>query len=608
MLKPVSAAMLSNVPIHHTPSQKFGRSDVHFPLTTPRKRSIPVLIHAATEDGQSGGIPKVKSKQESRHSDTEPNPSTTPDVCQQSLDTDSTRPESQKRPTNLLDLPEELLNRIFDEILGTLRPVHSSTTATTSISQRMRHPRRHAVAELALISQDIRVLVQERIYRHIKIKATRDGLLESRGWFEAHPHLADSVRHIEYWIPIWGDRKTEEGLPRPTRVTNNRNELADGGNTTTNGPPSDNFKLCTYSATLEQIFDHLGLLFQQSSILTVEGGHCRNSHMIKHFKSNLFNPILAKRLRILPQIKVFAVKGAWNIMRTVEDWQTIQEALPAVVEWHCRYSKPRTEAYQMLNAIMLKLPSTIKRLEISLDSMFTKEEPILGSHRQLLAHHLCEQLGSIAPRLESLSYTGKICECFWSAALSTLMRDKSLICVWKKLDVVVKPCSRQRVYHHDPVTGYTLVEDVNNLSSEVGGITNLAFIAAFERLVAGAIAVLKHAPSLHSLRLRYVDLDSGACQPLNPYWSLDGGVVTGIWNDRLLDRLTQARPDLHYYSLEDGMMTESAVAERKQNESAGAVRHGHEEDDMAPYVQRLPRMIPKSINTDTYKMIAEARV
>ncbi|KAK5090333.1 hypothetical protein LTR05_000505 [Lithohypha guttulata] len=610
----LSAAMSNS-----TPGQRMSRNDVHFPLTTPRKRnpSIP-LTHAVTEDGQGSGVARLLTSSaysltlqdnlnSQKHKATDP--------TMNGAEEERANPTQSTRHTNFPDLPEEIQNRILDYIFGDLRPVNAASTST-SLSHRMRHPRRKAVSELALVSPDMRIMVQERIYRHIKIKGTKVGLRDSQTWFQSHPHLAGYVRHIEYWVPVWGDKANVISVEQQRQQQQQQLQQQIGyglleGTNEHGDFPGLQFKLSNSSATLDQIFDHLGNLFPSTSIFTLEGGHCKNSNMIKHFKNNLFGQYMNQQLRVLPNIKVFAMRGAWNVMRSFEDWNTINEALPCMTEWHCGYAKPRAEAYTTINEILLRLPSGLRHVDISLDSMFSKDDTVLGSSPEKRGHHVCEQLGHIAPRLESLSYTGKVCECFWTAALEASEHDKSRSHSLKSLDIVVKSCCRQRIKSQDIVTGDILVEEIGGIMADGAGISNLVFINAFERLVMGAIDGLAAFHALQHVKLRYIDLDS-PCQQLNPYWHLEDGIVTGIWNDKIVEKLNDSCPELRYDRLEDGIETEHTGSTKKNEmyddvwprESAGHA--GHLPNTTGPSAL-YPKIIPKSINTASYKIISDAR-
>lgn len=538
-------------------------------------------------------------------------------------DSTKTTPDETKS-TSIQHLPEEILRRILDYILGDLRPVNAASTST-GLSHRMRHPRRKDVSELALVCSELRAMVQERIYRHIKIKGTRMGLRESQEWFQEHPHLARHVRHIEYWVPVWGDKAAvpntavQQQQQQAQQAQNGLHPLQNDFGEITPDFQGIQFRLSTYSATLSQIFDHLGSLFPRSSIFTLEGGHCKNSNKIKHFTSNLFTKYMTQQLRVLPNIKVFAMRGAWNIMRSFNDWNVIQEALPCLTEWHCGYAKPRPEAYNTINEILRQqLPPALRYLDISLDSMFSKEDSILGSTPDRKCHHICEQLGHIAPRMESLSYTGRICEGFFAAAIDAIEQDKSRPILLKRLDIVVKSCCRQRVKTRDFVTGDVVVEELGGIMADGAGIGNLVFINAFERLVMGCLGGLNAIPTLERVKIRYIDLDS-PCQQLNPYWTLEGNTVTGIWNDRIVERLSDLRKGLNYERLEDGIGGENCNGRGKKEEDEEEERLGWTRGFGGYGVgvggpgggQGLgalyPRVVPKSINTASYKVIADAR-
>lgn len=620
--------------INHTPGQRLCRNDVHFPLTTPRKRnpSIPLLTHAVTEDGQSSGTAlrismPVTSTTEVSMLGEAGDPGN--QVVQSSTEVgvaESTEPATATMTqTSIQDLPEEILRRILDYILGDLRPVNAASTST-GLSHRMRHPRRKDVSELALICPELRAMVQERIYRHIKIKGTRVGLRESQEWFQEHQHLARHVRHIEYWVPVWGDKaavpntvsQQQQQQQQQAQHQNGLHALQNDFGEIVPDFQGIQFRLSTYSATLSQIFDHLGSLFPMTSIFTLEGGHCKNSNMIKHFTSNLFTKYMNQQLRVLPNIKVFAMRGAWNIMRSFNDWNVIQEALPSLAEWHCGYAKPRPEAYNTINEVLLQLPLTVRHLDISLDSMFSKDDTILGSTPDRKGYHICEQLGRIAPWLDTLSYTGRVCEGFFTAATEAVERDRSRTISLKRLDIVVKSCCRQRVKTRDFVTGDIIVEELGGIMADGAGIGNLVFISAFERLVMGCLNSLTALTTLERVKIRYIDLDS-PCQQLNPYWTLEGSTVTGIWNDRIVERLGEIRKGLTYERLEDGIGGENCNGCGKKEDDEDEERlgwtrglggygvsisgHGSGHGATALY----PRVIPKSINTNSYKVIADAR-
>ena len=68
------------------------------------------------------------------------------------------------------DLPLEVQGAVLGYIFGDLHSINAGSAllqaGAKSLSSAMRHPRRKAVSDLALVSPAWRDLVQERIYRH----------------------------------------------------------------------------------------------------------------------------------------------------------------------------------------------------------------------------------------------------------------------------------------------------------------------------------------------------------------------------------------------------------------------------------------------------------
>lgn len=541
--------------IHNfTPCQKPSTSDVHFPFSTPRRTRAP-SITSITDildlDRQCGRKLTLRA----RGTACEERPR-----CHDDLLSPRTQRSHTGSRLSIEDLALEVQGKILDYIFGDMNSVHPSSSLPRSrnVASAMRHPRRKAVSDLALVSRQWRELVQERIYRHIKIKGTRAGLTESQEYFSSHHHLSKHVRHIEVWVPVWGDKASlpsrpshdaAAGTAETAAARNGHNQLAQQTNEslmTANDLLGFNFKLSVYSATLSEIFFHVGCFFPQACIFTLEGGHCKKSNMIRHFPHTLF-PEAYQTLEPLPNIRTFAMRGAWNIMRDYSHWTTIRTALPNVEEWQCCYAKPRIEAYRTINQIVINLPSRLRHVHISLDGMYAKDVTT-----ELLSNswsssppsggtfHLCEELGRVAPRLESLSYTGKICSCFWTSARDALKSgpQRQQEPALRALEVVVKSCCRQRVTQTDPETGEQIVEELGGVMADGAGITNLVFISAFERLTQATVEALPSFPALKHVRIRFIDLDS-PCALLNPYFQLHDGKLYGLWNEEILEVLEE---------------------------------------------------------------------
>ncbi|KIX93849.1 uncharacterized protein Z520_10474 [Fonsecaea multimorphosa CBS 102226] len=623
---------------HSVPPTRLSRSDVAFPLATPRKRapSVASVVDLVGEplqpDGQTIGVVTVCAV-DSPCLDAG-------DSCQEK-ENDPSRSQkgSRKAQMSLNDLPLEVQGKILDFIFGDMHSVYVGSTSLRgkSVSSLMRHPRRKAVSDFALVSPAWRDMVQERIYRHIKIKGTRAGLKESETFFSSHAHLRKLVRHIEFWVPVWGDKapfhdlSVNPLLPRPAGERNNGSsyhlvqQASERDLIAATDVLGFSYAICAYSATLSEIFAHINDFFPHSLIFTLEGGHCKKSNMIRHFPKTLF-PDPNQRLDKLPNIRTFAMRGAWNIMRNYQHWKTIEDALPNVEEWHCAYARPRPEADATINEVLTYLPSRLRHVNISLDGMYGKEPIPLGSSLGGRPPHLCDQIGRVLPHVESLSFRGKICECLWTSACSAISSQtgKAEEPKLKHLEIVVKSCCRQRVTATDPKTGETFIQELGGIIADGAGLTNLVFIKALERLVLNTVEALPFFPNLEYVRIRYIDLDS-PCTLLNPYWLLEHGKVYGIWNEEIVERLSQVMPDVGYVELEEGIeCTEgyykhmALLASSSNHASTGiggppAYPYGGPGRASPPPVLELapsmlwPKSKPRSIKTTSYKIIADVR-
>ncbi|ETN38345.1 uncharacterized protein HMPREF1541_06380 [Cyphellophora europaea CBS 101466] len=625
----------------YTPVTKLTRNDVHFPLTTPRRRAPSTALIADTmeADGKSMGRLTIRAGGQpfTESGDTPRNGFSQPDRVE----------ETSTYNQTLSDLPLEVQGKVIDFIFGDMHSVspNSHSLRGKNVSSLMRHPRRKAVSDFALVSAAWRDLVQERIYRHIKIKGTRAGLQECEDFFASNMHLSAHVRHIEVWVPVWGDKGSLVN-DEPLAV------LRNGGPRHLNYPlahqPDDmspaadplgfTFKMAAQTATLSEIFSHISVFFDKAKVFTLEGGHCKKSNMIRHFPKVLFTDPKTQSLTRLPQIRTFAMRGSWNIMRSHADWLTIERALPNVEEWHCGYAKPRIEAELTINDILSTSPSRWRSVNVCLDGMYSKDTTTLGSSSGLVGAkqmHLCERLGDLLPQLESLSYTGKVCECLWKSALARLSKSK-VECRLQSLEIVVKSCCRQRVTTVDTVTGEAVEEELGGVMADGAGISNLVFIKAFERLVLSTVEALRWAVNLRYVRIRYIDLDS-ECTHLNPYWILNGDHVWGIWSEEVVERLQECRPSAGYVELGDGIDIGGKVAQETEGDGRGGstwinvpaaahntgaaygaaangpgfggigyagAAHGNPERSVASL---YPRLKPKSIKTSSYKILSEAR-
>ncbi|RMD40185.1 hypothetical protein DV735_g4940, partial [Chaetothyriales sp. CBS 134920] len=619
----------------HVPlSAKRPRNDIAFPLPTARRRvpSVASLTDLVEQDGASLGHLTLRAGTTPPGAESQDGPDADVDMPDLPLHLgQAASSEAAKTAVALVDLPPEVQARILDHIFGDMHSVTLGSTSLRgkSVASLMRHPRRKAVSNLALVCPLWRELVQERIYRHIKIKGTRAGMQESQEFFIENSHLTRHVRHIEFWVPVWGDRSSlGDGVgqslaqqrhqqqhdafaygPGPVPGQYIRAHPRNGDH----GPidiPGITYPLSVQSATLAEIFQHLSIHFPAARVLTLEGGHCKKSNMIRHFSADrLFEP---KQFAVLPGIRTFAMRGAWNIMRSYRDWLNIAHALPCVEEWHCAFAKPRPEAEEIVNQIALSRPHAWRSVNVSLDGMYSKDPMpatlhstsagasnsagLLSSGALDPRNHLCENIGAFLPDLESLSYTGRICECMWKAAIHRI-QTKRIQPKLAHLEIVVKSCCRQRVTTLDPLSGQERLEELGGIMSDGAGISNLVFIKAFERLVLHTVEALRWFPKLTYVRIRFIDLDS-PCTQLNPYWQLENGTVWGIWSEEIVELLHEVRPQLDYVELADA----SVQINGNGNGNTSIHPNAH------PSVSAMyPRVRPRSIKTSSYRVLVEAR-
>ncbi|KAL1962223.1 hypothetical protein VTN77DRAFT_9879 [Rasamsonia byssochlamydoides] len=489
-----------------------------------------------------------------------------------------------------IEIHEAILDHLFGERASTQTSASSGKPSAQSWVKALRHPRRKALSNLALISRVWRPLVQDRIYRHIKVKGTKDGLAECEQWFREHPHLIPYVRHIEVWVPVWGNRANKNAtphLPPPRRYMNEDTGLADVAAvlqaTMAGWDDSDhqhsgsnwNYYMASQNATLEEIFRHVKMFYPEARILTLEGGHCKKPPLIRHFANDPSGLTGRSRLEVLPNIQTFVMRGAWNIMRDYRHWRSLADALPSLREWHCAYAKPKIEGYETIAKALTNLSSTIIHLNISLEGFHNKEVSQSHWFSESGPQHLCRLLGEIAPRLECLTFTGNVCASFFSSARA-VMANRSGEARLKSLDFVVKTCCRET----------TRSESMPAMLDEAAGITNLKFIRSFEKLVLGAVRALDTFLALDYIRIRFIDLDS-ACPLLNPYFQMVKNQCTGLWSEAILETLHEVRPTAQFVELADGIYPQYGM----NDTIIGAV---------------YPRSRPLSINASSYKIIADA--
>ncbi|CAF9932342.1 hypothetical protein IMSHALPRED_008865 [Imshaugia aleurites] len=498
--------------------------------------------------------------------------------------------------SHVQDLPPEILEGIVGHVIGHLGSITSDPSgpqhSVRNWNAIMRHPRRKKVADLALVSDTWRRLVQERVYRHIKIQGTRAALEHCVDWFLQHPHLQAYVRHFEVLVPIWEMRlgqSQQRFLPNPQpdpqfSLFHAFQGLAINTNHTEDGQPTPSaFQLASKNATIDDIFTCAQALFPYLCALTIEGGHCKRPPKVHYFsEANVVNalqtprsvatipfgvgtsriitpsmptclqenlkfnspilhqpqpfpsPILQQtiepQLPKLSNTKTLILKGAWNMVRSSDDFSTLAMALPSIREFHCTYHKPKTGAYRAIcNSLVYHFPPTITSLNLCLEGLYTKNASSLKKWRKLYPiHHICRNLGAVTPQLESLTYTGRVCGAIFSSAIKAAEQTRGSCTRLKSIDIVVNNVCR------DPTT-----------NNDGTGMYNLAFIQGFEALVVQGVRVLQTYTSVRNMRIRFIDLDSPAPQ-LNPTFHLEGNRAWGLWSEEILSLLREARPDVRF--------------------------------------------------------------
>ncbi|KAK1783224.1 hypothetical protein QBC45DRAFT_126601 [Copromyces sp. CBS 386.78] len=426
---------------------------------------------------------------------------------------------SQSVGVNLNHLPAEIHECILDHLFG-FRVSPASKSSIVRWGTALRHSRRRELSELSLVSSVWRVLIQERLYRHIKLKATIESLRSSFSWFCQNPHLRCYVKHIEVWFPVFQPKYG------PLAVSNT-NVLP---TVTADGLTNATYILPANNCSLEEAFYFVAETFPEVSVLTLEGGERKKAPKVRHW-------IREERgqLRAMPKvetIRTLICKGQWNLIRSLEDWEAIMSALPNLQEWHGSYSKPKSKSYLTM-AEVLRRPMSLSTLNLCIEGDYRREISFPHYFNKVRTKvHFCSTLAQAAalPSMEHISYTGRVCKQFFVDLANRLkdVRNPRL----RSIDITVKNCCR----------------NVTHWNESGSGITDMFFIKAFEALVLAGIRSLEKLSSVKYLRIRYVDLDSPV-PPLNPYFQLRNGWASGVWSDVIVSELNRVRPSIRFEEL-----------------------------------------------------------
>ncbi|KAL9103474.1 MAG: hypothetical protein Q9163_001470 [Psora crenata] len=500
-------------------------------------------------------------------------------------------------------LPTEILEAIISHVGGHLgSPSYSKLEATRNWNALLRHPRRKNISDLALVSPVWRRLVQERIFRHIKLQGTQAALAECADFLLKHTHLQSHLRHLQIIVPIWETKKgvvCQRHAPDLPGVESRSSifrgtfgqPIAQGIINDQQAEVSQIFQPATHNATLSEIFGAAQVLFPELHALTIEGGHCKRPPQIEYFLAQPTNSFLQtgpsgspssqpklppplppsphRSLPSLSSVKVFILKGAWNIIRQPSELDIIHRALPNIQELHCIYHAPKTDAYTTMSTALRAdiFPLTIRHLNICLEGLYTKNTSSLAKWRKVYpAYHICRDIGSMMTQLESLAFTGRVCGALFSTAVKAAEQMRAGFVRLKRVDVIVQNVCRDA-----------------SASNDGTGIHNWPFIQAFEVLVIQAMRALAVFPEVKYMRIRFIDLDSP--DPLlNPIFHLEGNKAWGFWSTEILGLLHTARPEVRF----EGAQHESAY---RGLSLRGGSRRSHSVEHYSEMAQSLGRVL-----------------
>lgn len=403
----------------------------------------------------------------------------------------SPAPSSSK---SLMSLPMEIHDCILDHLFGVRASAASRSAAAgnTNILRgwgtALRHSRRREVSELALVGRQWRELVQERLYRHLKIKATRASVDQAMLYFARQPHLPGYVKHIEFWFPVFQQKNPafDRALRVPSATPDWSLQVRTVGNLVDAATPIV-YQASENNCTLEEVFRFVTMTFGQACILTLEGGERKKPPMVQHFQDPLPNYPANTKLPVIDTIRTLVCKGQWNLIRKEEDFQNIVTALPNLNEWHASYAKPKSKSYLSMATIFPKLPQNLTHLNVCLEADYRREAVTPLFFKKVTGStHYCIEMAKSIPTLEHLSYTGRICKSLFDYGANISDPRQSRL---KSIDIIAKNVCRPAVVWNDG-----------------SGITDAGFISAFEALVVSSVKSLERLAALVFLRIRFLDL------------------------------------------------------------------------------------------------------
>lgn len=386
------------------------------------------------------------------------------------------------RATPFDELPTEVHEAILDHLFGyCISPTSSSAMRISSLAKSwsgaQRHCRRRELADLALVNQVWRVLVQQRLYRHVKLKATIESIENAMMHLADKPHLSCHIKHVEVWFPVFqptfGPLALSNTLVLPT--------------VTSDGLTNATYTLPANNCTLDEVFRFVSLALPCVQVLSLEGGERRKAPKVVCFRHQE-HVLSGRALEPVPTVRTLVTRGQWNLMRETGDFHAILGALPNLKEWQASYSKPKSKSYITMSEFVPSLPMRITSFNLCLENDYRREGVMPAFYAKVaMKTHICARMAEVTTRLEHFSYTGRVCHRFFDMAgrLANPMTTRL-----RSIDLTVKNCCRHSSSYHDSGSG----------------IQELGFIEAFERLVLSAVRSLDKFKEVEYLRIRFVDL------------------------------------------------------------------------------------------------------
>lgn len=359
-----------------------------------------------------------------------------------------------------------------------------------------------------------------------------------------HPHLREHVRHIEIWIPVCGERvpgSTDPLVPR-------RAVEGFGINGEVIPPAGYRHYRANDNAAVSQIFCVVNKIFASARILTLDGGNNVRDSPVQLFRIDATqHPRWRGYLSKLDNIDTLVIRGAWNLMKSYHFWFHVTNALPNLKEWHCSYARVQRQAYVTavgILAIGALERNKIQHIDLNLEGFSDSFDNVHSPTPKPILQPICRSLGKAAVKLETVSFTGRVCEDFFRSMRSEVLNLEE-VSLLRSVDLLVKACCRNDLSDWTWNARFPICH-------ALAGINNTDFNDAFHAMILEAIRALAVLPNLKHVRIRYVDLDWPL--PLqNPYFELKDNKCTGLWSNDILNALHESRPEASFVELSDGI-------------------------------------------------------